>query len=137
MASRMNPYISFGDNAREALSFYQQVFGGELTLHTFGDFGDPSAPGAELVMHGQLETPAGFTLMASDTPPEMEPSHGHAMSISVSGDDEAELRRYWDALGEGATVTLPLEKQVWGDVFGMCHDRFGVAWMVSIAGQDA
>lgn len=137
MASRLNPYISFRDTAREALSFYQQALGGELTISTFGDFGDAAAPSAQLVMHGMLETDAGFTLMVADTPPGMEYQEGAAIAISLSGDDEAELRGYWDRLCEGATVTLPLEKQMWGDVFGMCTDKFGIGWMVNIAGSGA
>src|SRR6266550_3737308 len=63
--SVLNPYISFRDNARQAMEFYKDVFGGELKLNTFGEYGDPSAPGAENIMHGQLETDKGFTLMAA------------------------------------------------------------------------
>ncbi|HEY6932027.1 MAG TPA: VOC family protein [Marmoricola sp.] len=135
MSSRLNPYVSFRDDAREALEFYRSVFGGELNTSTFGDFGDPKSPEAKLIMHGMLETSSGFTLMAADTPPGMDFDPGSRISISLSGDDEAELRGYWDKLAEGATVTMPLEKQMWGDVFGMCTDRFGVTWMVNIAGD--
>ncbi|WP_433192103.1 VOC family protein [Nocardia sp. CA-107356] len=133
MTSRLNPYISFGDTARAALEFYRDVFDGTLSIQTFGDMGDKDAPGADLVMHGMLETPSGFTLMASDTPPGMEYKPGNSISISLSGDDADELRGYWDQLTSGGTVTVPLEKQMWGDEFGMCMDRFGIAWMVNIA----
>jgi PhnB protein len=137
MASRLNPYLSFRDNAREAMTFYQGVLGGELVVSTFGEFGgtdDPEESG--LVMHAQLETPAGFTLMASDTPKRMERTEGTSFTVSLSGDDEAELRGYWDKLAEGGTVAMPLAKAPWGDEFGMLTDRFGVPWMVSIgAGQ--
>jgi len=133
MASRLNPYISFDGNAREAIEAYKDVFGGELTVSTFGDMGG-AAPGTEdKVMHSQLETPAGFTLTASDTPPGMPHQPGSTISVSLSGDDESELRGYWDKLTDGGQITLPLEKQMWGDVFGMVVDRFGVAWMVNIA----
>ncbi len=71
MACLLNPYLGFGANARQALEFYRDVFGGTLNISTFGEFGDAPAEGADLVMHGQLETPDGFTLMASDTPPGM------------------------------------------------------------------
>ena len=132
MASRLNPYISFSDDARQAMEFYQGVFGGDLTVSTFGDMGatDESANG---VMHAQLETPAGFTLMASDTPPGMERTTGSSISVSLSGDDGGELRGYFDKLADGGQVTMPLEKQMWGDEFGMCTDKFGVSWMVNIA----
>ena len=133
MASRLNPYISFAGNAREALELYERVFGGTLTLSTFGDFGDKDAPGADGIMHGQLETDRGFTLMAADTPPGMEHQPGTNIAISLSGDDADELRGYWEALSADGTVTLPLEKQMWGDVFGTCTDRFGIQWMVNIA----
>ncbi|ROS39883.1 PhnB protein [Amycolatopsis thermoflava] len=133
MASRLNPYISFAGDARQAMEFYRQVFGGELNLNTFGDFGGMEGADADKVMHAQLETERGFTLMASDTPPGMEHQPGNNMSISLSGDDAGELRGYWDKLSDGGTVTVPLEKQMWGDEFGACLDRFGVSWMVNIA----
>ena len=133
MSSRLNPYISFpGGVARAAMEFYRDVFGGTLNISTFGEFGQADTPIADQVMHGMLETPSGFTLMGSDTPPGMPEDSGSAISISLSGDDEAELRGYWDGLTAGGNVTLPLEKQMWGDTFGMCTDQFGVNWMVNI-----
>jgi PhnB protein len=132
MASRLNPYISFRDNAREAMEFYKQVFGGTLTMNTFGEYGDPSAPEADKIMHSLLETDNGYTLMGADTPPGMEHNPGDTMTVSLSGDDAEELRGYWNSLSDGATVTVPLEKQMWGDEFGQLTDRFGVAWMVNI-----
>jgi PhnB protein len=135
MTSRLNPYISFTDNARQAMEFYQGVFGGELSLNTFGEYGDPTAPTADLIMHGMLETPDGFTLMGSDTPPGMEHTPGNTMSVSLSGDDADALSGWWDELSAAGQVAMPLEKQMWGDTFGMCTDQFGVTWMVNIAGS--
>jgi len=132
MASRLNPYISFDGDARQALEFYQAVFGGELALNTFGEAGQPDAPFADKIMHGMLETPGGFTLMGADTPPGMEYTPGGNFSVSLSGDDDAELRGYWEKLSAGGAVTVPLDKQMWGDVFGMCTDKFGIPWMVNI-----
>jgi PhnB protein len=134
MASRLNPYISFKDNAQEAMEFYKGVFGGTLNLNTFGEYGDKDAPGADKIMHGQLETDSGFTLMGADTPPGMDHNPGDNITVSLSGDDTDELRGYWAKLSEGGTVAMPLEKQMWGDEFGMCVDRFGIPWMVNIAG---
>jgi len=134
MASTLNPYLQFRDTARPAMEYYREVFGGELNLSTFGDFGDPSQPNADGVMHANLTTPSGFTLMASDTPPGMDYSPGTNISVSLSGDDAAELRGYWEKLSDGGTVSLPLEKQMWGDEFGQCTDKFGISWMVNIAG---
>lgn len=132
MASRLNPYISFADNARQAMEFYNGVFGGTLTLNTFGEYGAPDAPEADKIMHAQLETDGGFALMGADTPPGMEHNPGDNIAVSLSGDDAEELRGYWAKLSEGGTVSVPLEKQMWGDEFGACVDRFGINWMVNI-----
>ncbi|MGW0845900.1 VOC family protein [Streptomyces sp. NPDC002787] len=133
MVSRLNPYLSFDGDARQALEFYQEVFGGELALNTFGSFGQPDAPESDKIMHGMLETPNGFTLMGADTPPGMEYQPGGSFSVCLSGDDESELRGYWEKLSADGSVSVPLEKQMWGDVFGMCTDRFGIPWMVNIS----
>ena len=132
MASRLNPYISFPGNAREAMDFYRSVFGGSVTLNTFGEFGAPESPEADKIMHGQLETDGGFTLMGADTPPGTEHNPGDNIAVSLSGDDADELRGYWAKLSDGGSVSVPLEKQMWGDEFGMCTDQFGTGWMVNI-----
>ncbi|ODT65049.1 MAG: hypothetical protein ABS75_32930 [Pelagibacterium sp. SCN 63-23] len=136
MAARLNPYIGFRNNAREALTFYHAIFGGELSLMTFAESGMAEGPAqADNIMHGQLETPGGMVLMASDTPASMPLVDGSNISISLSGDDEALLRRYWDELLTGGDAVMPLGKAPWGDTFGMLVDRFGVSWMVNIAGH--
>ncbi len=132
MSSRLNPYLSFPGNARQAMEFYQSVFGGTLAVNTFGEYGAPDAPGADNVMHSMLETDSGFTLMGADTMPGMEHNPGNTVTVSLSGDDVDELRGYWEKLSEGGTVSVPLEMQMWGDEFGMCVDQFGIAWMVNI-----
>ena len=137
MAARLNPYLTFPGTARQAMTHYQQVFGGDLTISTFGEYGQ-EGPGSDGVMHAQLETPDGFVLMASDTPPGQEEGYspGSQMTVSISGDDES-LRRYWEGLSDGATVAMPLEKQMWGDEFGMLTDKFGVPWVVNIGSGSA
>jgi PhnB protein len=135
MASRLNPYINFAGNARQAMEFYERVFGGTLTVSTFGEYGQQES--ADKIMHAQLETASGFTLMASDTPPGMPHNPGNNITISLSGDDTDELRGYWEKLSESGTVTIPLEKQMWGDMFGACQDQFGIPWMVNIAQPQA
>jgi PhnB protein len=139
MGSLLNPYLTFQDTAREAMEFYRSVFGGELTINTFGEYGDPDSPDSEKVMHSMLTTDDGYTLMASDTPEEMEFTPGSQITISLSGDgdDVDAVRRQWEALSEGATVTVPLAQQVWGDEFGQLTDRFGISWMVNIGGGAA
>ncbi|MFE0186654.1 VOC family protein [Streptomyces sp. NPDC058989] len=134
MPSRLNPYISFDGDARQAMEFYKKVFGGTLAMNTFGDFGGQEAgAAADKIMHSMLETDSGFTLMCADTPPGMEYKPGNNISVSLSGDDVGELRGYWDKLSADGTVAVPLEKQMWGDVFGMCTDRFGITWLVNIS----
>jgi PhnB protein len=133
MSSRLNPYISFDGNARQALEFYQSVFGGHLALNPFGQFGMDDHGQADKIMHGLLETDRGFTLMGSDTPPGMTHTPGDNISVSLSGDDVDDLRGYWEKLSSGGTVSVPLEKQPWGDEFGLCVDQFGISWMVNIS----
>ena len=138
MAVRLNPYLSFRDDAREALEFYQSVLGGQLALSTFGEqpmFEGPADQ--DKIMHGMLETEDGLTLMASDTPSGMEFVPPAGFSVSLTGDDEPRLRKCWDGLSADGTINMPLEKAPWGDTFGMCTDRFGVNWMVNIAGVPA
>jgi PhnB protein len=137
MATKLNPYISFRDNAREAVEFYHSVFGGELNVNTFGDVPEMADEDErDKVMHAQLDSPNGLTLMCADTPNHMDfNADGNQYAVSLSGDDEAELRGYWDKLSDGGTVGVPLEKAPWGDSFGMCVDKYGVSWMVNIAGS--
>ena len=135
MAVTLNPYLNFPGTAREAMTFYQKVLGGELTVNTFGEYGS-EGEGADGIMHAQLETDDGLTLMASDMPPGAEGNHhpGNNITVSLSGEGE-QLRRYWEGLSEGAEIQMPLEKQMWGDEFGSLTDRFGIPWMVNIAGD--
>lgn len=131
----LHPYLSFRDNAREAMEFYSSIFGGKLTLNTFGEFQASEDPAEnDKIMHSMLESD-GISFMASDTPNGMEHSVGKNFSMSLSGDNEQELRGYWDKLVEGGAITMPLEKAPWGDTFGMCTDKFGIDWMVNIAPQ--
>jgi len=136
MTTRLNPYLNFRDTTRQAMEFYQSVFGGELTMNTFGEFGASDDPAErDKIMHSQLDAGDVFTLMAADTPNSMDYQQGTNFSVSLSGEDEPELRGYWDKLSTGGNVTVPLEQAPWGDTFGMCVDRFGTSWMVNIAGN--
>jgi PhnB protein len=138
VTARLNPYIGFDGQAREAINFYHSVFGGDLTISTYGESGMSDDPAqADKVMHAQLDAGPDLLLMTSDAPPGMPLDSGSQISVSLSGDDEAKLRGYWDGLAQGGTVTMPLEKAPWGDSFGMCTDRYGVNWMVNISGSAA
>jgi PhnB protein len=134
MPTKLNPYLNFRNNAREAIEFYHSVFGGKLTIGTFKEFHAAQDLSEEnLVMHAELHTPNGLTLMASDLPNRMEYHPGNNFSVSLSGEDEAELIGYFQKLSTGGLITMPLAKSGWGDTFGMCTDRFGVSWLVNIA----
>jgi PhnB protein len=136
MVTRLNPYLNFRSSTREAMTFYQSVFGGTLDISTFAEFNVSDDPEEkDNVMHSQLTTDAGFTLMAADVPKKMPFTEGSSISVSLSGDDEEELTGYWNKLIEGGNVFEPLAKAPWGDSFGMAADRFGVNWLVNIAGS--
>ena len=137
MTARLNPYISFAGNAKQAMEFYQSVFGGNLTMSTFAEFGNEDTDYADQIMHAQLDGDNGLTLMASDTPPGMKDvTVGNNIVVSLSGDDEV-LRDYWAKLSSTGAITMPLEKQVWGDEYGACTDQFGIDWMVNLSQPQA
>jgi len=136
MSSRLNPYLNFNGNARQAMEFYASVFGGTLNMNTFADYGGQGAD-AGRIMHAMLETDAGYALMGADVTSEMEyhPPAGFSISLSGENTDGDRLRGYFTKLSAGGTVTMPLDKQVWGDEFGMCVDQFGISWLVNISQQ--
>lgn len=130
------PYLSFRDNAREALAYYQSVFGGTTAITTFADFHASQDPDEQnKVMHAQLESPAGITLMMADTPNSMDYTPGGSISISIGGwlSEKDDMESYWQKLAEGGTVMMPLTAAEWGGMFGMVVDRYSVTWMVSIS----
>ncbi|MDO5684245.1 MAG: VOC family protein [Propionibacteriaceae bacterium] len=134
MAQQLNPYLTFPGNAAEALDFYAQVLGGTPRTMTFRE----SGMDADGLMHGSLDTPAGFHIFASDSVEGMsELKPGNNMQMSLSGDDAEALRGYWDGLAADGNVVVPLEKQMWGDEYGQVIDRFGIAWHVNIGGAEA
>ena len=135
MATTLNPYLSFKDNARAAMEFYQTVFGGKVDVSTFKDYHASKDPSEDdLVMHSVLDAD-GISFFASDTPARMEYRPGTNFSMSLSGDDEARLTGYFEKLSQGGQITMPLDKAIWGDTFGMCIDKFGIPWLVNISGQ--
>lgn len=136
MGTRLNPYLNFSVQAREALEFYQAALGGELDIMTFGQAGPSEDPSfADRVMHGQLTTPEGLTIMAADTPPGMgQPVPGTHINVALTSDTD-DLRPIWNKLTEGAEIVVPFELAPWGDRFGMFNDRFGIAWLIDQRGD--
>jgi PhnB protein len=136
MTIRLNPYLSFRGNAREAMEFYHSVFGGDLTLNTFEELHAAQDPSENnQIMHSQLVVDDTLTLMGSDTTERWPYNPGDNFQVSLSGGaaDEAVLTDYWNRLIVGANVTAPLAKAVWGDSFGMCTDKFGTRWLINIS----
>lgn len=124
------PYLGFRGQAREAMNFYKEVFGGTLEIL---DNQDPSAPtaanGEKLVMHSHLKTDAGWEIMGGDNPQlGDEDSAAQRMNVVVFGDEVETLKQQFDKLADGAQVHMPLEMQMWGDMFGGLKDKFGIDW---------
>ncbi|MCG2613512.1 VOC family protein [Terrimonas sp. NA20] len=134
----LEPYLFFGGNCRQAMEFYNEIFGGKLELSTFGEapagaHGDSKTASAEtkdLIMHARLSGP--FVIMASDNPEHPVKHSGQEFSLSISGTDKTLLEGYFSKLSQAGKITLPLSRQFWGPVFGMLTDQFGINWMISI-----
>lgn len=118
------PYIGFTGQAREALTFYRDVFGG--TLEIVDMEGSP-----EQVMHGHLVAEAGWHLMAADNP-ESALAESQRVTICIWGDDLETMTDQFNRLAEDGTVHMPLEAQEWGDTFGGIKDKYGVDWGFNI-----
>ncbi|GAA4180405.1 VOC family protein [Gryllotalpicola koreensis] len=129
MSASFTPYLSFRGQAREAMNFYQSVFGGELSLMTFAEGGMTDGADPNQIMHASLDGPV--SIMGSDVPESMPFSQGSRVSLCFSG-DAAELdtgRRYYASLSEGGADVLPFDLAPWGDYYGQLTDRFGISWM--------
>ncbi len=138
MHAKLNPYINFKGTTRQAMEFYKSIFGGDLRLSTFKEYNASSDPSEDnLIMHAELDTSKGINFMAADTPKRMEYHPGTNFNMSLTGDEEAELKAYFNKLSAGGQVSQKLEKAPWGDSFGMCTDRFGINWFVNITAKKA
>ncbi len=136
MQTKLNPYINFKSNAREAMEFYKSIFGGTLKMSTFKEFHASQTPGEDaLIMHAELNIADGLIFMASDTPERVEYRPGTNIAMSLTGDNDEQLKAYFRKLSTGGEVSMPLKTEVWGDTFGMCTDKFGVNWMVNISAK--
>lgn len=136
MSAKLNPYINFKNQAREAMAFYQAALGGKLTMSTFGESGVPAdQAAADGIMHSELITDSGMTIMASDAPDHIPYDFGNNVGMSLSGNDEALLKGYWDKLSQGAKIEVPFAKAPWGDTFGMFTDKFGIHWLVNVTAK--
>jgi PhnB protein len=131
----LQPYLNFDGNTKEAMEFYQSVLGGKLTMQTYADFGAPVEESEkDRIMHAMLDNDT-LTFMAADGNKEHPVHMGDNISLSISGDDEEAISKYFEELSEGGKVTQPLEKAPWGDTFGMLTDKFGVNWLFNISAK--
>jgi PhnB protein len=130
----LHPYLMFEGDCRDAMDFYKNIFGGELNMMTFGQV-DESCPEAirDHIMHATLMG-GEVDFMGCDTP-KPGPLAGDKIQLSLSGFDESNLRKKFELLSAGGTITVPMEKQVWGDIFGAFKDKFGIDWMVDVRAQ--
>ena len=133
MSYQLSPYLALDGTTREAMEFYQSVLGGELTMMTFAEAGAGDFPGSDRIMHASLTTAGGLEIFGADTLAEMGHTAGDTVALSLMGNDDA-LPGLFAALAEGGTVTVPFERQMWGDDYGQLVDKFRILWHVNIAG---
>jgi PhnB protein len=129
--ARLIPSLRFEGNCREAMEFYKSCMGGELKLMTFADSPMSSPETKDRIMHGYLDNDM-LSIIAGDTMPGNPMTRGNQVELCVTGSDEPHLKEMFAKLSAGGKITMPLEKQFWGDVFGMFTDRYGVGWMMNI-----
>lgn len=138
MKADLTPYRQFNGNAKEAMEFYQTVFGGELQMMPFSAMHSEEEVGGdgEKIMHAELVVDGQKLLFASDIPRVMQRMKGEDTPLSLTGgaELEEEIRGYWEKLSKGGTVTMPLEAVPWGAVYGALEDHFGTHWMFNIGG---
>jgi PhnB protein len=136
MKTFMCPYIQCDGNAREMATFYQSVLGGQLTLNTYGEFGSTDPAMKDKIMHSLLATDSGMKLMLSDNPGGGYEA-GARISITLFGEDDAEIMGYWTQLSDGAVqILMKMEAQSWGDKFGMLVDEYGITWQMNISNHE-
>jgi len=136
MSYNLSPYLALDGTTRQAMEFYQSVLGGELAMTTFAEAGAGDFPGSDRIMHASLVTDGGIAIFGADTLVEMGHTPGDTVALSLMGNDDA-LPGLFRALAEGGTVTVPFERQMWGDDYGQLRDRFGVVWHVNRQGDTA
>lgn len=135
MAIILNPYLNFEKQTKEAMEFYHSIFGGELNIQTFGESGMSEDPEEkDLVIHANLKS-GELLIMASDGGKDHPIHMGDNIHMSLGGDDEKTLTKWFKALAEGGKVDMELQKQFWGDIYGQLTDKFGVHWMVNITAK--
>ena len=130
--TQFSPYLNFQGTCKDAMEFYKSVLGGELYLSTYGESGQSKKEEEkDLIMHSTLKNDF-LTILAADGNEEHQVTFGNNIHLSISGDDEETLTKFFNGLSEGGKIDYPLKKEFWGDTFGMFTDKFGVHWMINI-----
>jgi PhnB protein len=134
MTFAVTTHLNFRGQARAALDFYRQVFGGEQRLATYGAMGHPElAETPDDIMWGQVTAPDGFCIMAFDVQKERAYDAGtNAFFVSLRGTSVEEVQQRWTALADGATILHPLAVAPWSALYGMLTDRFGITWIIDV-----
>jgi PhnB protein len=126
------PYLFLPGTARAALTFYRDVFGGSLTLHTYAEFGRDDGP-ADAIAHGVLS--GAVDLYAADVSGEQRPLRAEGLSFALLGAaPPATLRGWFEHLAAGGTVIDPLAVRAWGATDGQLLDRYGIHWLIGHEG---
>ena len=128
---KLIPYLNFPGNCEQALNAYQKIFNGQISdLNRFGDSFPTEDDYKNKVMHARLHFDDN-TIMFSDTMPGGTVNYGNGIVLSIGLNNEEQARSVFALLGESGTITMPLEKQFWGALFGQVTDCFGVQWMIN------
>lgn len=129
------PYVLFPGSAREALTFYGDVFGCEVQLHTFGEFNRTDGP-ADAIAHGGL-TGGPVALSGADVSGDDRPFRSEGLMLALLGTaDPATLRRWFSRLSEAGRVVDDMRARPWGATDGQVIDRYGLHWLVGFEGDD-
>ena len=127
-------HLNFRGQAREALGFYQSVFGGQVEAVSYKDAHSVTDESeADQLMWGQVAADNGFRVMAYDVPSHTPWNPGeNAFLIALQAATPEEVSAYWDKLSDGASVITQLQPSQWSPLFGMLKDRFGASWALSV-----
>jgi PhnB protein len=135
---KMNVHLNFQGNCAEAFEFYKKVFAANNAFSMKYSDAPEGMPvqldWKDKIMHTSIPMGDGL-LMGCDAPPERSTPMG-GFQVSVESKDEAEVKRIYESLKEGGSVQMPMTPTFWSPMFGMCTDKFGVAWMVGMPGAE-
>jgi len=131
--AQLNAYLRFSGNCREAMTFYKDCLGGELTLQTIGEspVASQMPPAAHKnIVHSSL-VKDGWTLLGSDMMDSGDRVNGNAISLSINCSSEEEIQTFFSKLASGGKISYPLHTEFWGGMFGVLTDKYGNEWLLN------